>query len=129
MKGIRGWVRSESGDDGTSRHTHSASGRVMLEASSSLNKEDKAENDGGKQTEEVPADKARRILLLATPKISDMTWRFTPKIVIAAVRGNIAMAKDALTSSAGAVDAAATANVLDGLVSYYVAVLQLVYVC
>ena len=127
MKGNQGWVRSES-DDGTSRHTHYASGRVIIEASSAKNKEDKDDKDEKTQTG------AAGMLQRATPKIADMTWRFTPKIVIAAARGDIAMAKDALantahapsktpdnkgkgTPSAGAVDAVATANMLDGLVS------------
>ena len=127
MKGNQGWVRSES-DDGTSRHTHCASGRVILEASSAKNKEGKDNNNETTQTG------AAGVLQRVTPKIADMTWRFTPKIVIAAVRGEIAMAKDALATtthapsktpgnkgkgppSAGAVDAVATANMLDGLVS------------
>ena len=40
-----GWVCGESDDDGVSRHTHSASGRVMLGVRSPNNKEDKDDDD------------------------------------------------------------------------------------
>ena len=127
MKGNLGWVCGESGDDGVSRHTHSASGRVMLEVSSLKNKEEKADGDDAQQ---LSPDRAWTI----APKIADMTWRLTPKIVTASVLGNIAMAKDALASTAppkeeapvspAAVNAVATANMFDGLVSCYVVLLK-----
>ena len=112
----RGWVCNVSNEDGTTRHMQSASGRVMLEA---LVVNDKNGGDDTARTKKVSAD---------------MACKLTPKIIVASVRGNVAMAKDALASTlhppseapkkrgqtsepAGAVDTVATANMLEGLVS------------
>ena len=116
VKGNGGWVSGDTDDDGVARHTHSASGRVMIEVSSGQKKQ--AKEDEKKKL-------SPREAWTITPKVADMPWRLTPKIVVAAVRGNISMAKDALTNTtqtpaegkAAVVDAVATANMFDGLVS------------
>ena len=69
-----GWVR-EPGTEGW-RHIHHASGRVMLEVCPDRDNSDGSGDSEAKQT-----------------RAPDMVWKQSPRIVIAAMRGDIAMAR------------------------------------